>query len=226
MKRIALTALVLLSAFVLTPLTFTACDWMEDPEIRVLKAMVADLQQQQATLREEQTKERGAWAEQITDLQKRMENMQDSLEVLVNQKAQVERDNEELLAILNKSTKQVDDMRTTIEGYEDKTLAQYEITFGNNQLYNTSRTTEVAAYVLAVAKEHDFKVKLTVEGYSTIVGDAKHNKWLSKERAEGVFHKIMSVADGDAVKLDHTHVIAHGEESDNERKVVITLEVL
>lgn len=148
--------------------------------------------------------------------------------------AQLKADVTELVQVNKELNKNLEKVMSIASSYQstveevvpDKVLNIHKVTFGNNQLYNTPTTKKIASEVLEIARKYDFKVKIKVEGFASHNGDAKLNKWVSKERAEGVFFKIMGMAGADGAKFKHTQIIAHGEESDNERKVVVTVEVL
>lgn len=95
------------------------------------------------------------------------------------------------------------------------------IDFDHNKLYNKARTTQVAKEIVAFAKKHNNKVKITVEGYASKAGPAKLNKWFSKERAEGVAHKIFSL--GNANNDLDVEIKAHGETSRDQRRVTVSV---
>ena len=99
----------------------------------------------------------------------------------------------------------------------------FKINFDHNKLYNKEESIAVADMVLAYAKAVDGNVKITVEGYSSKSGSAKLNRWFSKERAEGVMHKIQEAHNDGPLNIE---IIAHGETDDDERKVIVTVGVL
>lgn len=99
----------------------------------------------------------------------------------------------------------------------------FTIKFDNNQLYNRADSREVAKVIAGLVKENGTdRVRILVKGYSSHNGDADYNMWLSKERAEGVMHKIYE-ATNDA--STHVDLVAFGEGAADERKVVVEVEV-
>jgi len=99
------------------------------------------------------------------------------------------------------------------------------ITFESNRLYNKKRTAMVAQNIVDFAKRHGNKnVKITVEGYSSHDGPADYNMWLSKERAEGVAHKIFSL--GNDNNDMNVSIVAHGETGPDVRGVVVIAEII
>jgi outer membrane protein OmpA-like peptidoglycan-associated protein len=164
--------------------------------------------------------------EQLKSLEAQLKETNNKLLTLGKQYNDLVTANIALMAEKKDLSERLSECKTeTVANTETKKVS-FTVELANNKLYNKPRAKEVAINVLNFAKKHDFKVKLTVEGYSTKIGDADYNMWLSKERAEGVFHKIMGMAGSDAIRFSNTHVIAHGEESDDARKVVVTIEVL
>jgi outer membrane protein OmpA-like peptidoglycan-associated protein len=100
----------------------------------------------------------------------------------------------------------------------------FEIAFDNNQLYNREDSREAARMIKAYNEANNGNIKITIEGYSSKSGSAELNKALSLERAEGVMFKIYEAFNSaDPLNME---VIAHGETDDDERKVVITVEVI
>jgi len=100
----------------------------------------------------------------------------------------------------------------------------FRIDFDNNQLYNREDSREVARMIKAYNEANNGNIKITIEGYSSKSGSAKLNKALSLERAEGVMFKIYEAFNSaDPLNME---VTAHGETDDDERKVIITVEVL
>jgi len=159
------------------------------------------------------------WAKKdlgIEDYKAKYEAAQESVERLTKEVGQLK----EELAKLNEIN---DKLTETLNRFVKKTT--WKEHFKNNQIYNKETTTIIAKEVVALAKKHGNKhVKITVEGYSSKIGDADYNMWLSKERAEGVMHKICSLGnDNNDLNIE---VIAHGSTDLDQRAVIVTLEVL
>ena len=212
MKPITTSVLLILFALftAMTTVSIVGCDnfSLDDPKVVELEGRISKLEKEYKALGEEYYKLAGQY-NKLVDVNR----------VLIQERDMYKQDRDDFAVRIQTLSRKL----ATIEADKSKT---FTVNFDNNKLYNKQATNTIAKEALAFARKHDFKVKLKVEGYSSHNGDAKYNMWVSKERAEGVLHKIMSDAGNDAIKFSHTHVIAYGEESDNERKVVITIEVL
>ena len=231
------TALVLLVAFIITPLALVGCDsWnLDDPKI-------AKLEQKMDALAAEHKK-----------LAKRYNDLVDINRALISEKNDLADRLAMAVVVIKEQDGQIADLNArrehaigTIDEIMDLFLAaqrnlnkaeetstwppkqgdklSFRIDFDNNQLYNRRDSREIAKMVKAYSKAVNGNIKITVEGYSSKSGAAKLNKALSLERAEGVMFKIYEAFNStDSLNME---VIAHGETDDDERKVIITVEVL
>ena len=208
----------------------TGCDslTLDDPKIVKLEARVAQLEEQITH-----------WKAANTRLQNEKGDALDRLAMAVV----VIKEQDHQIAVLDAKHKHAVDTIDAIMGVVDEVekdivnvekastwpptkgdKISFEIAFDNNQLYNREDSREVARMIKAYSKATNGNIKITVEGYSSKAGSAKHNKALSLERAEGVMFKIYEASNSaDPLNME---VIAHGETDDDERKVVVTVEVL
>jgi outer membrane protein OmpA-like peptidoglycan-associated protein len=210
------TALILLAAFIITPFVITGCDslTLDDPKVAKLEAKMDKLIKAHEQLKEQ--------VKSYHDANIRLQN--ENVAALAYM-TDIEKENAELRGQVTSLNGIIENMEAVvaIPIVPAITKQRHVIKFAHNQLYNIPRTKAAAKAVLAFAAKHNGKVKITIEGYSSKAGKSVVNKWFSKERAEGVMHKIYEAHNNDDLDLE---VIAHGETDDNERMVIVTVEVL
>jgi len=186
------------------------CDYLslDDPKVAKLEQQMAKLNERVEALEAANTR-----------LQEEKEKLQ-----AANENLQV--NNKEIIKDLNETLAVADSYRETIRKLvPERVQSIYQVDFEHNKLYNQSVTADLSKDTLALVKRLQaagHKVKVKVEGYSSKAGPAKLNKWFSKERAEGVAHKMFSLG----MDSDIVEIIAHGETDDNERKVIVTVEIV
>jgi len=179
--------------------SLTGCDLFDDPNIAKLEARITQLEESNAELQarwDEQSKVQTALVSELT-----------------KELADTKEENEELKG-------HIDSLQTVIAKMEDTQPAKDDtliVKFAHNKLYNTPATNTLTEKVMAVYKPG--KVKITINGYSSKAGPEKLNRWFSKERAEGVAHKLFQLG---VIESD-VKIISHGETDDDERKVVVTI---
>ena len=105
---------------------------------------------------------------------------------------------------------------------QDREVKTFTIKFANGEFYNKADSKTVARAVANIVKKYPVS-KITVEGYSSHNGPAALNMKVSKARAEGVRDKIYEAHNDGPLHID---IVAYGEGSDNERKVVVTVETI
>lgn len=190
-------ALILALAIVLL-VPFVGCDRLtiEDQEVTKLKAELKKAN------------------EKVKQLEAANTRLQEEKEIAVAEKNALIDENQTLkeeIAALKNSSKP-EDLRKT-----------FTIKFDSGKLYNKPDSREVAKVVVGLIKDHGpDKVRVTVKGYSSHDGDKDYNLFLSKERAEGVMHKIYEAYNNGPLHID---LVAFGEGSDDERKVVVEVEI-
>jgi outer membrane protein OmpA-like peptidoglycan-associated protein len=165
------------------------------------------------------------WAKKdlgIEDYKAKYEALKKDLDSVRQEKLKAIKENEKLMAALSRCIETNAQMREEMDRLT-RTVVWKEH-FKNNQIYNKETTAFMAKEVVAFAKANNNKVKITVEGYASKNGPEEYNMWISKERAEGVAHKIYSLGN-DNNDLD-IEIIAYGETKDDARKVVVTVETL
>jgi len=201
---------------------------LDDPKVIALEARVAQLEEQITHWKAANTRlqnekgdalDRLAMAvvviedqdRQIADLNAKHKHAVDTLDEIVDFFIEAEKD------LLN-----VEKASSWPPKTGDKLT--FRVDFDNNQLYNREDSREVARMIKAYNEVNDGNIKITIEGYSSKSGSSKLNKALSLERAEGVMFKIYEAFNSaDPLNME---VIAHGETDDDERKVIVTVEVL
>jgi len=159
---------------------------------------------------------------QLAEVNEKLDSLSTKVEALTNALAVSVKANLDLAAENESLKGHVDSLQTVIAQMENRVepTPDLVVKFKHNKVYNIPATNTLAEKVLAVYKPG--KVKIVVNGYSSLAGPAKLNRWFSKERAEGVAHKLFQLG----VTESDVKIIAHGETDDNERKVVVTVEVL
>jgi outer membrane protein OmpA-like peptidoglycan-associated protein len=221
------TALILLAAFIITPFVIQGCgSWsLDDPKIVELEARLSKLEGQYNTLVDVNRvliKERDEYKSDAHRFHKENQDLTSQLAAAQS----IGQGLDERLAmaylVIKEQDKQIAELVIKQPAIKVSKLS-FQINFEHGKLYNKKESRSVAQKVLAFAAKHNGKVKITVEGYSSKAGKASINKWFSKERAEGVMHKIYEAHNNGDLSID---VIAHGETDDNERKVIVTVEVL
>jgi outer membrane protein OmpA-like peptidoglycan-associated protein len=209
---------------------FMGCEsiTLDDPKVIALEARVAQLEEQITH-----------WKAANTRLQDEKGDALDRLAMAVV----VMKDQDRQIAVLDAERKHavdtIDAIMELVAREEEKLLnvekasswppktgdkLTFRVDFDNNQLYNREDSREVARMIKAYNEATNGNIKITIEGYSSKSGSADSNMALSLERAEGVMFKIYEAFNSaDPLNME---VIAHGETDDDERKVIITVEVL
>lgn len=236
------TAMILLAAFVITPFVLS-CDGLslDNSKVTKLEERVSKLETNLRALidvnkvlireKTEAMIQKDAVVGEYKRLAKQYNSLVDVNKVLIKEREMYKDDasrlyneNQDLkdrLAMAHLVIKEQD--RQALEDNVSK--LSFQVDFDHGKLYNKADSGAVSEMVLAYAEKNDYNVKITIDGYSSKAGPAKLNKWYSKERAEGVMHAILSAAGNNAMKLNINYK-AHGETDDDQRRVIVTVEVL
>jgi outer membrane protein OmpA-like peptidoglycan-associated protein len=177
--------------------------------------------------------------DQITQLETKVSEMEKTIKILVDIKEVLikERDmykeenvvlvaeNAELKGHVTSLNGIIENMKVTRAVAGDAKTVQtsrYIIPFKSGRVYNNTASKKVAAIVAEIVKANPVS-RITIVGYASHDGNAGMNMKLSKNRAEGVRDKIYEAHDNGPL---HITLTALGEGSDNERKVVVTVETI
>jgi len=194
-------------------LIFTACDAinLEASKITELEGRIAQLE------------------EQIDHWEKANTRLQDEKMAAINQYNDLVTINRGLISVRNSLIYENVELKAKIAeltGTERQAkkvkIQKFTIKFNNGEFYNNAASRAVAKKVIDIIKANPVS-KITVAGYSSHNGPASLNMKVSKARAEGVIDKIHEAHNNGPLHID---MVAYGEGSDNERKVVITVETI
>jgi outer membrane protein OmpA-like peptidoglycan-associated protein len=193
-----LTTLFLIIALIVP---FTGCDWMGQDWMVHKDPKVEALEKQVADLNKK-----------IADLAADYNRLVDANRALIAEK-------KDLQERLGAAEGRINNMELA----QKDQIKRYTIKFDNGEFYNKEPSRAIAKTVVATIDKYGAdKVRVTVKGYSSHNGPADLNLKVSKARAEGVRDKIYEAYNNGPLNID---LVAFGEGSDNERKVVVEVEV-